>query len=52
MDANGELDASVVLDKTAQATSLNLTGVKTLTGYLRLSETPVTTPIPHALAEL
>ena len=52
VDANGELDASVVLDKTAQATSLNLTGVKTLTGYLRLSETPVTTPIPHALAEL
>lgn len=43
VDANGELDASVVLDETAQATSLDLTGVKTLTGYLRLSETPVTT---------
>ena len=43
MDANGKLDASVVLDSTAQATSLDLTGVKTLTGYLRLSATPVTT---------
>ena len=43
VDANGKLDASVVLDSTAQATSLDLTGVKTLTGYLRLSATPVTT---------
>lgn len=45
VDGNGKLDASVVLDSTAQATSLDLTGVKTLTGYLHLSATPALTTL-------
>ena len=44
VDGNGKLDGvNIILDENTQATSLNLTGVKTLTGYLLIYTTTVTT---------
>ena len=44
VDGNGKLDGvNIILDENTQATSLDLTGVKTLTGYLWMSTTTVTT---------
>ena len=44
VDGNGKLDGvNIILDENTQATSLDLTGVKTLTGYLLIYTTTVTT---------
>ena len=44
VDGNGKLDGvNIILPADTQATSLDLTGVKTLTGYLWMSTTTVTT---------
>ena len=44
VDGNGKLDGvNIILDENTQATSLDLTGVKTLTGYLLMFTTTVTT---------